>query len=149
MKKFRYRLEPLLKVKSHTEKQRQKDHAVALSHVFRQKDRLEAISEEKARTFEYQRSQFHGPIRVHQLLATSRYIMKLKRDTITGAELLSALEGEADRKRELLVEAAKERKIYEKLKERQQVKFFVEAEQHDRKTLDEIAIVTFAYRHRR
>jgi len=148
MKKFRYRLEPLLKVKSHIEKQRQKEHAVALQQVFNQKDRLAELSEERDRTFSFQRSHAQGPVRVHQLLATSRYIVKLKRDAMMGAEMLKALETEAERKRELLVEASRERKIYEKLKEKQQTKFNGEIDEHDRKTLDEMAVVTFAHRRR-
>jgi flagellar export protein FliJ len=49
----------------------------------------------------------------------------------------------------MLVQAAKERKIYEKLRERQQTKFNQEVEQHDRKALDEMAVVTFVHRRRR
>lgn len=149
MKKFRYRLEPILKIRHHTEKQRQKDHAAALQQVYRQKEHLSELDTERERTFEFQRSQLEGPIRTHQLLAASRYLVRLKRDTMTGTELLKGLERETERKRLLLVQASKERKIYEKLRERQQAKFNQEVEQHDRKELDELAVVTFVHRHKR
>ncbi len=148
MKKFRYRLEPILKIKSHTEKQRQKEHAVALQQVYRQKEQLSEIDRERERTFEFQRSRLQGPIRTHQLLAGSRYLVRLKRDTMTGSELLKGLEREAERKRLQLVEASKQRKIYEKLRERQETKFNQEVEQHERKTLDELAVTTFVHRRR-
>lgn len=149
MKKFKYRLEPILKIKSHAEKQRQKEHAAALQQVYRQKEQLSAIDAERRKTFDFQRSKLQGTIQTPQLLAASRYLVRLKRDTITGSELLRGLERESERKRLMLVQAAKERKIYEKLKERRQAKFNQEVEQHDRKTLDELAVVTFVHRHRR
>ncbi len=148
MKKFRYRLEPILKIKSHTEKQRQKDHAAALQQVYRQKEHLAAIDNERSRTFDFQRTRLEGRIHTHQLLAASRYLVRLKRDTMSGSELLKGLEREAERKRQQLVQASRERKIYEKLRERQEAKFNQEVELHDRKTLDELAVVTFVHRHR-
>ena len=149
MKKFRYRLEPILKIRSHVEKQRQKDHASALQQVYRQKEHLSEIDKEKTRTFEFQRTRLQGPIRTHQLLAASRYLVRLKRDTMTGTELLKGLERETERKRQLLVQASRERKIYEKLRERRQTKFNNDVEQQERKALDELAVVTFVHRRRR
>lgn len=148
MKKFRYRLEPILKIRSHVEKQRQKDHASALQQVYRQKEHLSEIDKEKTRTFELQRTRLQGPIRTHQLLAASRYLVRLKRDTMTGTELLKGLERETERKRQLLVQASRERKIYEKLRERRQTKFNNDVEQQERKALDELAVVTFVHRRR-
>jgi len=149
MKKFRYRLEPILKIRSHAEKQRQKEHAAALQQVYRQQEHLSEIDKEKERTFEFQRTRLQGSIRTHQLLAASRYLVRLKRDTMTGTELLKGLERETERKRQLLVQASRERKIYEKLRERQETKFNQEVEQHERKALDELAVVTFVHRRRR
>lgn len=148
MKKFRYRLEPILRIRSHAEKQRQKEHAAALQQVYRQKEHLSDIDKDKARTFEFQRTRLQGSIRTYQLLAASRYLVRLKRDTMTGTELLRGLERETERRRQLLVQASRERKIYEKLRERQEAKFNQEVEQHDRKALDELAVVTFVHRRR-
>jgi flagellar protein FliJ len=148
MKKFRFRLEPILKIKDHTEKQKQKDHAAALQNVYRQQDALTAIDRERSRTFEFQRTQLVGPMKAYQVLASTRYLVKLKRDTLMGTELLKGMEREAERKRQALVEASRERKIYEKLKERQRTAFLQDIEQTERKVLDEMAVVTFAHRRR-
>jgi flagellar export protein FliJ len=53
--------------------------------------------------------------------------------------LLRGLEKEADKRREKLVEASKERKIYEKLKEKQIAKFTKEVERLENKAVDETA----------
>lgn len=148
MKKFAYRLEPVLKMKAHVEKQRQKEHAVAMQQVYIQQDKLESIAAEKQQTFESQRQRMTGPLRPHQLLVASRYLVKLKRDTLTGTELLRALEREAEVRRMRLVEATKQKKIHEKLKEKLQKKFVDEIETHEKKELDEIAVNGYRFRHR-
>ncbi|MCM2271771.1 MAG: flagellar export protein FliJ [candidate division Zixibacteria bacterium] len=148
MKKFRYRLEPVLKVKAHVEKQRQKEHAVALQQVYLQKEKLASISSEREQTCEQQRQRLTGPLRPHQLLAASRYLVKLKRDTITGSELLRGLEREAEVRRMRLVEATKQKKIHEKLKDRLQHRFISEFEEKEKKELDEIAVSGYSFRKR-
>lgn len=148
MKKFRYRLEPVLKMKAHVEKQRQKEHAVALQQVSIQKEQLESIAAERQQTCELQRERMTGTLRPHQLLSASRYLVKLKRDTITGSELLRGLEREAEVRRMRLVEATKQKKIHEKLKEKLQQKFVTEIEDHEKKELDEIAVNGYSFRQR-
>ena len=76
----------------------------------------------------------------------SRYYLKLKRETLAGLELLRWLETEAEAKRRKLVDASRERKIYEKLKERQNAKFNQATELILNKENDEIAANTFRYR---
>lgn len=148
MKKFRYRLEPVLKMKAHVEKQRQKEHAVALQQVYLQQEKLESITAERRQTCELQRTRMTGTLRPHQLLSASRYLVKLKRDTITGSELLRGLEREAETRRVRLVEATKQKKIHEKLKEKLQQKFVAAFEDHEKKELDEIAVNGYCFRKR-
>jgi flagellar protein FliJ len=147
MKKFRYRLEPILKIKSHTEKQRQKDHAHALQNVYKQLDVLMEIDGERNRAFDFNRDRAVGKLSVQTLQATSRYLGKLKMDALKGKEVLSGLEKEAERKRVALVEASRDKKVYEKLKEKKKTQFLVENESLENKTLDEIATQSFCFRH--
>lgn len=148
MKKFRYRLEPVLKIRSHVEKQRQKEHATALQQVLVQKEKLAAIEGERNATADYHRGKLVGQLRTSELLAASRYLVKLKRDTITGSELLRGLEREAEIRRQRLVEATKQKKIHEKLKERKQKQFNEDIELQEKKQLDEIAVNSFRFSHR-
>ena len=55
MKKFKYRLEPLLKVKSHLEKERQREHAQATREVLRQKEHLAGLQTDRELTANVQR----------------------------------------------------------------------------------------------
>jgi flagellar export protein FliJ len=69
--------------------------------------------------------------------------MKLKRQRMAGVELLHALEKEAEQKRQKLVEASKDRKIFELLKEKQQLRHRQDIEKQDQKELDEVAVGSF------
>ena len=136
MKRYKYRLEPMLKLKAHKEKEKQREHAETVQKVQEQKDKLVRIDEERGETLKHQRQSLVGSMSLAELLICSRYLMKLKKDTLTGRELLRGLEKEADKRREKLVEASKERKIYEKLKEKQIAKFTKEVERLENKAVD-------------
>ncbi|HUV30182.1 MAG TPA: flagellar export protein FliJ [Acidobacteriota bacterium] len=143
MKRFKYRLQPLLNVKSHLEKQRQKEHARASEKVMHQKDLLAGIYAERDATAETQKARMIGRISISGLLVCSRYLLKLRRDTLAGIELLRGLEKAAEERRLALVKASKERRIYEKLRERQRAKYFKELARQERNESDEIAGNTF------
>ena len=141
MKKFKYRLQALLKVKEHIEKERQKDHAVALQKVYHQTDELDRIDNSRMESQSAQRSQMTQNISVAEMLVYSRYLARLKREQLAGNELLHLLEGEAEEKRTELVIASKDRRVLEKLKEKQSAKHHAEIDQALTKENDEIALV--------
>jgi len=143
MKKFKYRLEALLKVKEHLERERQKDHGEAVRKVMRQRDQLTDIEKKRLTTYDEQRDVLIGKMSVAEMLVYSRYLMKLKRDQLVGKQLLQALDHEAEEKRIKLVEASREKKVFEKLKERQQKKFNKEVHRLETKEDDETAVVSF------
>lgn len=143
MKKFRFRLEPLLKLRQHRERERQKEHAEALQKVQAQNQHLAAIDQDRSRTLERQRSLQTGKLSTSRLLAHSRYLLRLKGDTMTGREVLRSLEQQAERRRQNLVEAARQRQIYEKLRERRKEAYYKESERRETIDNDETALNSF------
>jgi flagellar protein FliJ len=145
MKQFRYRLQTILKLKEQKEKQLQKEHALALQQVLNQERQLEAIEGTKVKTFEEGRKFLSGTVNPQVLMSTSRYLVKLKRDTVLGKELLRGLENEAERRRVRLVEASRVRKSYEKHREKLERRFVESIDQKESKLLDEMAIIRYTY----
>ncbi|MDZ4722893.1 MAG: flagellar export protein FliJ [candidate division Zixibacteria bacterium] len=143
MKKFSYRLETLLKLKEHLEKERQLELAVAVTHVHKQQERLGDVERQRQETLDQQRTLQVGQLPVGQLLNASRFLLKLKGEKFAGFELLRGLERQADKKREKLLIAVKEKKVHEKLKERAQKKYQDTIQDYERKEADEIGINTF------
>lgn len=146
MKKFKYRFEPLLKMREHIEKERQKQLATATKRVREQEGNLENISHQREVTFARQRAIMNQPFSVAEALVVSRYVLRLKRDRIAGEEMLKALRAEEEKKRRILLEASRERKKYEKLEERLHEKHDKELDALMAKDADETAINSFRYR---
>ncbi|MBU0984857.1 MAG: flagellar export protein FliJ [candidate division Zixibacteria bacterium] len=143
MKKFKYRLEPLLKVRKHREKERQKEHAAAMKKVQDQQDQLHRIDDSKMATIDSHRQRLMGKITVAEALVCSRYLTRLKRDRLAGYEILQGLKRKAETRREELVEAARERKIYELLREKQERRHLKEIEDFEQKETNEVAISAY------
>ncbi len=141
-KKFKFRFEPMLNVRRHKEKERQKEHAEAVEKVVRQKEQLDRIDNMRLTALKQQRNHLSGSISVAEALVYSRYLMKLRRERLGGAELLHGLQLKAEERRVKLVEAAKERKIFQTLKETWQFKHMQELEKAEQKELDEIGANT-------
>ncbi len=141
MKKFKYRLEAILKVKEHIEKEKQKDVAAASDKVNRQKRALDGVRHRSAETLAGKRSsQGKGTLSLAELLVFSRYLTKLKGEDLTGRELLKGLQKNEQEKRNSLQKAVKERKIHSKLKERQQDAYHKDVNSQLTKESDEVGI---------
>ena len=143
MKKFKYRLETLLKVKEHIERQKQKDLAASTQKVYEQKKALNIIENKHSTALEKKRKSHIGNIVVSDMLIYSRYFLKLKKDNIAGLELLRVLSRAQEEKRRDLLEASKDKKIYEKLKDRDLEQFNKEVEEILRKESDETGLNSF------
>ncbi|UCD63425.1 MAG: flagellar export protein FliJ [Candidatus Zixiibacteriota bacterium] len=148
MKKFKYRLQALLKVKEHIERERQKALAESTGKVHDQENKLEAIEDDRAETFDLSRRKTRAAFSVAEMLIVSRYLHKLRRDTLVGRGLLRVLRKDRESKREELVEASRERKKYDKLRQHQRDKYHREVEAALTKESDENAIRSYRQRHR-
>lgn len=148
MKKFKFRLEKILQLKSHNEKEKQKFLAEASQRVYSQEDQLENIQITRQENQKDQRKYMTGILSKHLLSNYSRFYLKLKKDELTGIEMLKALEKEREVKRGELVEATRAKKIYEKVKERAHEKYYQELERTLQKEQDEISSQMFQYKKR-
>ena len=142
-KKFKFRLAPLLKLREHREKERQKEHAAAMGKLHKQMRANDSLDTERVNTLDYHRTGLAGRISMAEALICSRYIMKIKRQRLAGEELAHALQKEAEKKRVRLIEAARDRKIFELLKEKQQLRHRHGLEMQEQKELDEVATAPF------
>lgn len=143
MKKFKFRLEPLLRLKEHQEKDKQKSLAFAAQKVFAQEEHLRQIVHKRFETQESQRESLTGHLNPGHLLICSRYLGKLKMNELTGREILKAFIVDRERKRLELVEATKQKKIFEKLKERRRNNYMADNERIMQKEQDDIAAKLF------
>jgi len=145
MKKFNFRLEKILQLKNHIEKEKQKILSQATQKVVSQEKALGEIDHSRKQIQGEQRSHLRGHINMHLMSVFSRYYLKLKKNELVGREMLGAFRKEQEEKRQELVKATRAKKIYEKLKERKQEEFQSEYRLQLQKEQDEIASLMLQY----
>ena len=143
MKKFNFRLEALLKLRRQIEDERRRELAEARRKTQQQLRHRRDIDDRSRATVEYKREHQSGVMSVLQLQASSRYMLRLRRDGLAADELLRALRTTEGKKREDLVKAARDRKVYEKLKEQRRDRHYREAAHLESKDADETGLNTY------
>ncbi len=137
---FRFRLEPVLRVKRIKEDQRKKEFGEALSRFWEESKRLEEL---KRKRMEYLGAlgKITDPFRLKLSIEYARY---LEGEIRRSERRLEELRREVETKRSALIEAMKERKILERLKEKRLEEYRREELLKEIKSLDEIASLRFA-----
>lgn len=143
MKKFEYRYEKVLSFRKFQEKERMRDLAKVRHLEEKQLKELREVLDDREAHLDSEKNHLVGKIDPMKLTAYSRYYVKLKHLELTGREMLKKIGEEVDKKRVVLVEATKQRKIYEKLKERHKDQFDHEYNALVQKETDEIGMRTF------
>jgi flagellar export protein FliJ len=123
MRKFKYRFEKILAFRQHQEKQRQRELAVVLQLEQSQRQKIGDILAKQAETRREKQRHLVGAIVAYRLSGYYRYHLMLKQKELTGREVLQQIGKEVDKRRAVLIAATRQRKIYEKLKERHRARF--------------------------
>jgi flagellar protein FliJ len=139
MKKFRFNLEAVLKVKKVLEEKAQKDFSAVLIRrnlCLMQKNKL--LFEIKELN-EYQLELLAGNINyISQLLYQNRY-QGLVNDLKLKDKELFEIETELENKRQVLIQTMKDRKVLEKLKEKKYQSYLEITNKEEQYFLDELA----------
>jgi len=129
----------MLQIKKHLEREKQKTHGAASRKVVEQESYLSDLNRSREKTQCQQRAMLSGGINPNQLVNYSRFYLKLKKQELTGREILKAYIAEREKRRLELVEATRQKKIYEKLREHRMDTFNREIELLTQKDQDEMA----------
>jgi flagellar protein FliJ len=147
MTAFKFRLETLLRLRVAERDQRRNDLAKALraEEMLRAED--QALAQKQAATAEESRRlKLPGSADVDALLQTHRFELALTTQRRTLASQIVQVQAEAERRRLALVEADRQVRVLEKLRERQAAAHRREAERLDVKQFDELAAQAFVRR---
>ena len=146
-RRFRFRLDSLLRIKEHLEREKQKELAIATAKVLSQQQELGRIKNATGGTLNRQRDCLGETLSVSQLSLFSRFLVRLKKEHVMAHEILNGLTRVQDKNRDALLEATKERKIYQKLKEKAHDKHQKEATLDEMKESDEAGMNAYRQRH--
>ena len=147
MPPFHFRLETLLRLRIAERDQRRADLAKALraEEMLRADD--QAVERQQSAAAEKSRQlKSPGAADVDALLQSHRFELALATQRRTLASQVMQVQAEADRRRQALVEADRQVRVLEKLRERQAAAHRREAERLDVKQYDELAAQAFVCR---
>jgi flagellar FliJ protein len=138
MRKFEFRLQPVLRLREQAEKVKQKEFALAVQEVRRcENDILYVVNEIEDSQEGLRRAEMRE-IDPWQLIFHRRYLNHLEKQLRRLRGELHALSKKAEAKRLELVEASKKKKSLEKVKERRREDYEYDARREEQKMFDEI-----------
>lgn len=139
MSKFRFRLDTLLKIRAAERQQKRVELAQAYQAEQLLDDRLEQLELEREATRRSARvSVSPGTVNIDTLISSHRYELLLETQARMLQQQRSQLQHEIELRRAALVEADRQVRVLEKLRERQQRAHQSLEQKHEAKQLDEV-----------
>ncbi|MFN4242034.1 MAG: flagellar export protein FliJ [Tepidisphaerales bacterium] len=147
MKRFRFSLEALLEHRRRLEEARQRELAAELSALSRLQGQLDAIADAvREEAAALRDGQLVGRVDVSLLTAHRRFVLACERQRGALLEHMAAARGRVERARALLVEAARARKVVERLKERRYTQWKAEVLKAEQAETDDATSALGVYR---
>ena len=140
---YKFSLEPVLNQRKLIEENLQKELAVFKKSLAEEKRKLRTYKRTKDKFLRKLQQKREESITISEMLLYVRFIERLSRDLEKQREKVLEVEKELDQKREALIEAMKNRKTLEKLKEKEWKTFRQQLTKKELDFLDEAAINRF------
>ena len=138
MPAFHFRLQNILNVKKQLEKSAKNELGIAMQKMVKQKQILAAIQLEKAQQEEECRQEGLSGVLLAKLKQRMEYISVLHERDLAQQERVNEEMKNVDKIREKLIEIMKERKILEKLREKELALYRKEQEKAGQLLVDEL-----------
>ena len=147
MARFVFKLETVLRHRENVERQRMRDLALVQAKMTALESQLRALDAEVKESNEtMRRNHLVGRIDLDLLAAHRRYLGATQRRALEIAREMVAVQKSMDEARSFLAAAARDRKVLEKLREKQQAAWQAQMNHREATALDE---VTTQMSHRR
>ncbi len=143
MARFQFPLENILNVKKKLEKQAKNEFGQANARLFREQEKLEAVILRSGEARQKLKAALSETLSVTEIRRREEAVEILKFYVLQQQLAVKRREKEVEIAREKLNEAMKERKIYEKLKEKAFDEFMREENRKEQRAVDEL----MSYKH--
>ena len=135
MRRFRFRFQRLLEIKERMEERRRAELGEAVAVLNQERDRLAELRRIQQFYRQGPKSLPDAPLDPSLLALNASYDQRLRRETQEQLDRIRQVEEAVEKRRQKLVDATKERRVYEILKERA-----VEAYQHERRRQEQMVL---------
>lgn len=141
MAKFAFNLQAVLRQREHLEELRQREFAAAQAEVTRWEAALRELDGTmRIATQEMRDTHLTGRLDMSFISAHRRFTFAMQRKALELAQQIAAAQALADKARLALVEATKQRKIIEKLREKQFERWRTDLAMKETAALDEVGM---------
>jgi len=144
---YRFRLEPILKLRelARDERRRELAQAYEAERILRQQvDEMQReIEATRQRT---RRTAGEGSLNVEELINSRRYQLVVQSQVVSVESQIAVVLEEIERRRQALMESDRDVKVLQKLRERQREQYQQQESKRDGKDLDEAALRVFGRR---
>ncbi|HBY20618.1 MAG: flagellar export protein FliJ [Clostridiales bacterium GWE2_32_10] len=140
MAKFNFKLQNLLNIKEKLEKQKKNELGQAIEKLNRYKKQKSDVEDAKKDIFNDMKKEINIKISASMIKSSNDYVAFLKKVLIQLQKNINICEKEVDKKREELLKIVTERKMYEKLREKDLEEYTKTENQKEQKNLDEVAL---------
>jgi len=141
--KFVFRLESFFQLKRKLEDQAKLEYGQALAALEREKQKKAALERQKSAVLRAFREQLKKRVDAEAFRQNNLFLDALKYRIRAQEQVIAQAEAFAETKRLALVEAMKERKMLEKLKEKHHETYMIEENRAEQRRVDEI--VSYQY----
>jgi len=139
MNKFKFRFASVLRYREIIEDNKKRDFGVAMNHLQNQESTLRAIDSSIDGHSQDTADSSQGGVSVRDLQGRYDFARKLDRDREQQEEQIAKAREEVEERRTHLVEATKQKKIFEKLEDRDRDIHEQDARKEESMIIDEIA----------
>ena len=140
-KKFKYKLQSVLRYREIIEEERKRDFAQANRLVEEQKARAEALDAERYDLQDDLRTlTASGEVRFEQMINTIRYLASLDAGIVTARREEERLRREMEGRRQAFVAARRDKRVLEILKDKRYESYQKEEEHQRQQVLDELSL---------
>ncbi len=143
MNRFRFRFSGVLRYREIIEENKTRSFGVALDHLRHEEDRLRFIDSTIYGHEKLMEDSSQGRISVRDLQNKYNFARRLDRERDTQEKVISKAHNELEIRRKELIEATKERKIIERLEERDRESYDIEVRREEQAVSDETSTQRF------
>src|SRR6266550_3168986 len=141
MARFTFHLEGVLRHRTNVEHHRQRDLAVVEAQMVPLQAQLAALDAQvQTSNADLRQNRLTGQIDLNFLAAHRRYLGATQRRAMEIAEKMAVVQRKVDRERQALIDAARDRAVLEKLREKQQAAWQAELNRKELAALDEVTM---------
>lgn len=137
---FRFRFESLLKHRRHEEEMAQKLMFEAQMDLQREQDEFKRLKKERRESIHQLEHRQTGALAIHEISLSLKYIEKLAVRLEQQRLKVQQAEQRLAARHQSLISAVKKRKMLDKLKENEHLKYQRDLSQKDLKYMDEVAV---------